>query len=47
MRMLLQATNRKLYSASRRLVEELQPLDGFSNGIAGAPYRTDQRRLAG
>src|SRR5450830_1009540 len=43
MRMQLQATNSELYSASKRLLEERQPLEGFSNDITGTSYRADQR----
>src|SRR5471032_716925 len=46
MRMQLQATNSELYSASKRLLEERQPLEGFSNDITGTSYRADQRREA-
>jgi hypothetical protein len=40
--MQLQVTNNELYSASKRLLEERQPLEGFSNDIAGASYGTYQ-----
>jgi len=46
MRMQLQATNSELYSASKRLLEERQPVEGFSNDITGASHRADQRREA-
>src|SRR3546814_19635885 len=42
-RIALQITNSELYSASRRLLEERQPLAGFSNDIAGTSYRANQR----
>src|SRR5471030_363922 len=45
-RMPLQATNRKLYSASKRLLDERQPLEGFSNDITRASHGPDQRGYA-
>ena len=47
MRIALHATNSELYSASKRLLEERQPSDGFGNDITRAPYRADQRNVAG
>ena len=44
--MQLQATNRKLYSASSRLLEERQPLEGFGNDITRASNSANQRHLA-
>src|SRR5471030_238703 len=47
MRIPLQATNSELYSASKRLLEERQPLEGFSNDIPRASHGPNQWDVAG